>query len=137
MRGLPKEAYYPLRQRYRAEKLLAFLTKKTPQPFTKVIGVTEVDFSTTKGEYKDWCIFGLGDMPRRACVVSSHRLGRGGNAVQFQNRLSNTSIHEVGHTLGLPHCPTTGCVMQDAQGTIRTVDGETGHFCSSCSEQVK
>lgn len=136
-RSLPKEAYYTPRQRYRADTLLNYLGRGTAQEYTKVIGITEVDISTTKGEYKDWGIFGLGDMPGRACVVSSYRLGRKGDATRFRQRLSNTVVHEVGHTLGLNHCPTKGCVMQDAQGSISVFDNESGSFCRSCQDRIK
>ena len=39
--------------------------------------------------------------------------------------------HEVGHTLGLPHCPNKGCLMQDAHGTVKTVDDEHA-LCEEC-----
>ncbi len=137
MRPLPEEAYYEPRKRYRAEKLLTFLIQTTPQKYTKVIGITDVDISTTKDKYADWGVFGLGSIAGRSCVVSSYRLGGDGNSSRFRQRLSNIVVHELGHTLGVNHCPTRGCVMQDAQGTIQTVDGETGNFCRTCREQVK
>ena len=45
---LPKEAWYVPRERYRAEKLLAFLSENTPRNHQIVVGVTAKDISTTK-----------------------------------------------------------------------------------------
>ena len=44
--------------------------------------------------------------------------------------------HELGHVLGLGHCPKEGCLMADARGTIKTVDGEPGPLCELCHANV-
>lgn len=36
--------------------------------------------------------------------------------------------------MDLEHCPGEGCVMVDAEGSIATVDAETGAFCPSCGK---
>jgi len=135
---LPASAYYSPRRRYRAGKLLAFLERHTPGSFDKVIGLTLKDISTTKGKYPDWGIFGYGEIGGRACVVSTYRLKfhRPGAAL-MRRRLRILVLHEIGHTLGLRHCPTRGCVMQDCKGTIRTVDASTGRFCSTCRSKIR
>ncbi|MEI6178360.1 MAG: matrixin family metalloprotease, partial [Verrucomicrobiota bacterium] len=51
----------------------------------------------------------------------------------LRERLRKVAEHEVGHVMGLDHCPQAGCVMADAEGSISTVDGETGEFCKDCS----
>lgn len=130
---LPKAAFYPPRSRYRADRLLTFLAEN--KKFDKVIGVTTVDISTSKPPNADWGVFGLGQMPGRSCVVSDFRLHRKGK-VSTEERLCRVAIHEIGHTLGLDHCPTPKCTMSDAKGALRTVDEETG-FCSLCCKRVK
>jgi archaemetzincin len=135
---LPEMAYYQPRNRYRADKLLTFLDNTVDTVYTKVLGITEVDISTTKGEYYDWGIFGLGSLGGRTCVVSTYRLGR--NKVpysQFVQRLVKVVNHELGHTFGLDHCPKKGCLMEDAKGSIKTVDEETGDFCSESRDKIK
>lgn len=134
---LPKTAYYPPRERYRAEKLLDSLEQETDKRFTKVIGLTTRDISTSKGDVEDWGIFGLGGLGGRACVVSTFRL-RAGKATDpvFQARLVKVVNHELGHTFGLEHCPAAGCFMQDAGGKIATVDGESGKPCPACAARM-
>src|SRR5688500_17068948 len=62
MRPLPKEAFYPPRQRWRAEKLLDAIDADPPAGGWKVIAVTHAEVSTTKGEIHDWGIAGLGNL---------------------------------------------------------------------------
>lgn len=132
---LPKKAYYPKRKRYRAETLLDHLLTLIPDEpaTTRVLGLTTVDISTTKGKYPDWGIFGLGLVPGQAAVISSHRLRRGARSrKQLRFRVANTAVHEVGHTFGLDHCNEDRCPMLDAQGSIRNTDTSTGHLGPGC-----
>lgn len=131
---IPQETFYKPRNRYRADKLLPILAK-IPGSYDKVLGLTAKDISTTKGGHYDWGLFGLGQMPGRACVLSSFRLKRKGPKTPNQ-RLTEVAIHEVGHTLGLAHCPTPRCVMADAEGSVKTVDVSTGKPCSSCRDKL-
>lgn len=136
-RPLPKEAWYAPRSRYRAEKLLDFLGRETRTGHRIVVGVTTKDISTTKDGHEDWGIFGLGELGGRACVVSTFRLGgRGAGEAKLRERLAKVAVHEAGHVMGLPHCPHRGCVMQDAEGSIATVDGETGTPCADCGAKL-
>lgn len=139
-RELPAAAYYKPNARYRAEKLLDFLDGVFVLADTgtiRIIGITEADISTTKADVYDWGIFGLGSMPGSACVVSTFRLGRGKVADdKFFIRLVKVVNHELGHTFGLDHCPVPRCLMEDAKGTIRTVDEETGELCPACRARL-
>lgn len=133
--AMPKEAWYEARDRYRAEKLLNFLERETASKYRIVVGLTSKDISTTKGEHVDWGIFGLGELGGRACVISTYRLGaRGADEKKLRERLVKLAVHEAGHAKGLEHCPQEGCVMQDAESSIATVDAASGEFCDACKE---
>ncbi len=137
-RGLPPGAYYRPGKRYRAEKLIRYLDRVTVGKYTKVVGITARDISTTKGKFADWGIFGLGSLGGKSCVVSTFRLRRGKKGRRmFSQRLIKVVNHELGHTFGIGHCPVKNCLMQDARGTIVSIDGEPGGFCNLCREKLK
>jgi len=134
---LPKAAYYPPRKRYRAERLLTYLNGRMPKDGWRILGLTEVDISTTKDEFPDWGVMGLGELPGTATVISSFRCRKKArNAAHALERLAKVAVHEIGHTLGLPHCPTLGCLMEDAMGKVTTTDRELD-FCPKCRAQAK
>jgi archaemetzincin len=134
---LPKEAYYPARKRYRAEKLLGHLNQTMPKDGWRILGLTDVDISTTKGAVADWGVMGLGELPGTATVISSFRCRKKArNPAHAIERLAKVAVHEVGHTLGLDHCPTVGCLMEDAMGKVVTTDRERD-FCTHCRALAK
>lgn len=124
-RALPEDTYYPPRRRYRADHLIAWLAKGGPG--TKVLGLTNVDVSTSTHGRKDWGVAGLGYLGGRSAVASSFR------TKDSLSRFADVAVHEVGHTLGLPHCPTLGCTMRDANGKLARIG--TG-FCARCRARV-
>jgi archaemetzincin len=137
---LPAQAYHQPRRRYRAEKLLVFLNGLLPRdagPGARILGLTAADISTSKPPHADWGVFGLGEIGGRACVVSSFRLRRRARGpAQVAFRVRSTAVHEVGHTLGLPHCDEPRCVMLDAEGSIRNTDTGTGRLGPGCRRQL-
>lgn len=135
-KDLPTEAYYPPRRRYRADKILDRMVSETPEDAQVMVGLTTVDISTTKGEYEDWGILGLATVSGRECVISRFRAARGAKSdLHTRQRLAKVVVHEIGHTLGLPHCPEYGCLMEDGKGSVLTTDHELD-FCSSCRKAV-
>jgi len=137
---MPAFAYTAPRKRYRAEKLLRFLDRDIlpDSGCDMLVGFTSADISTTKGKHKDWGIFGLGTLGGTSCVVSTFRLGRKTRAWRRKAiRTIKVVNHELGHVLGLAHCPKQGCSMNDAEGKIKTVDDESGLLCDLCRSQVE
>lgn len=127
---LPTKAYYPPRNRYRADSLIKYLSNFGSAD-TVVIGMTNKDISSTKGSASDFGIMGLGYCPGNSCVVSTFRLAKTNLSEQFYK----LAIHELGHTQGLPHCSNKICFMRDANG--KNVLNEEKDFCPSCKSFLK
>lgn len=123
--ALPSTAFYPARNRYRADSLINFLSRMTIDGH-KTVGLTNKDISTTKNGIADWGVMGLGFCPGKACVASTFRLSKN----EINRQLFKVAIHELGHTFGLPHCPVKSCFMRDAEGGNPT--NEEKGFCKSC-----
>ena len=134
---LPGKAYYQPRNRYRAEILLEYLESLRNRRHTKILGLTQKDISTTKGEYPDWGIFGLGTIGGGPSVVSTYRLRKRAGKRLFEDRLVKVVIHEIGHTFGLDHCPDPACVMADYKGTIKSLDASNKQFCVKCAAELQ
>ncbi len=124
---MPTGSYYKPRNRFRADRIISSLLRNGDGDIK--LGITTADISTTSGNHKDWGVFGLGYLGKPACVVSSFRLHK--DRSKFESRFQKVVIHEVGHNFGLPHCPTSGCIMCDANGKSASMDNEKG-FCSKC-----
>ena len=135
---LPKYALYEPRNRYRAEKLLIFLNEVKDIKYTKIIGITQQDISTSKGYIIDYGIMGYAELNKPACVISTFRLGYGKvNQQLFFTRVSKIAKHELAHTFGLGHCPNQGCLVEDVKGKMSTVDKWNGDYCFNCKYKLK
>lgn len=146
--SLPKHTFIHVKSpRYRADKLIKHLKSTKPDSINHVLGLTDKDISTTKKDaqgntkkphsrYKDFGIFGLGYRPGASCVVSSFRLGRGGKRNKRIERVQKVCVHEVGHNLGLKHCPNKECVMTSAVEKLSTVDHAQLKLCAECAAEI-
>lgn len=145
---MPKAFFVNIKSpRYRADSIIRYLYAEKPDSIDIIIGLTHHDISTTKNDahgrikeprhkYQDWGIFGLGMIGRGSCVVSTFRLGRNAGEAKKIERLEKISLHEIGHTLGLPHCPDQDCFMRDAAETIKTIDFVGDELCIECQKKI-
>lgn len=131
---LPVAAFYKPRNRYRVPVLPTSLN--TIAGYDKVIGITTKDISTTKSGIYDWGVMGLANCPGKPCVISTFRI-KTANKVLFNDRFIKIALHELGHTMGLPHCTfSKTCFMEAAEGTIKMVDRETRFLCGNCRKLI-
>lgn len=133
--ALPKQAFYKPRNRYRADALIRFLSDNKPEQFQYIIGITANDISSTKDQYPDFGIMGLGFRPGPSCVISTFRL-KTTDTNLLNQRIAKVVLHEIGHNLGLPHC-TNHCFMHAADASVKQVDSEPLDMCVECKQQVK
>jgi archaemetzincin len=56
--------------------------------------------------------------------------------VLVRERLMKEAIHELGHTLELPHCENYECVMSPSHG-VEWIDLKSSHFCNVCGPKVR
>ena len=69
--NVPNMAYYKPNNRYRADKILNWLSKTYPGD--RVIAITSHDISTTSGNIYDWGVFGLGSLVNNTSITSVYR----------------------------------------------------------------
>jgi archaemetzincin len=132
--------------RYRADSIIQYLRNTKPDTIDYMVGITGFDVSATKydddghilkpiDKYTDWGVFGLGYVGGPSCVVSTFRL-KADNKKLFTERIKKVVVHELGHNLGLPHCPNKNCVMRDAVEKISTIDDEGLSLCGDCRKNI-
>jgi archaemetzincin len=144
MLALPQTSYLKSRDRYVADSLLDFILlqqalkekNNTPNHCDYIVGLTEKDICTSHNNSSSWGVFGLGFMPGKACVISTLRLKKNANYDLLTIRLIKVVLHELGHNFGLDHCKTPGCMMRDAEGTIKSVDNEKMDICKVCKGKL-
>ncbi len=125
-----------LRQ-YPAEALLAALIQARPPGEELVLGVTGVDLSVPGLNF----VFGLADPRSRGALISLARLypefyGQPRDPRRFKERAVKEAIHELGHLLGLGHCPDPACIMFFSNSLADT-DRKGPGFCRRCRPRLR
>lgn len=130
--SIPLEAYNPKRKQFLSYPFLSLLASLKISDAFKILGITNVDLYTKELNF----IFGQALIGGRECLISLARLDNRFYNLPFNKeilsiRALKEAIHELGHTLGLKHCPDPTCVMYFSNSLIDT-DRKSYTFCNSC-----
>jgi len=143
---IPPSLRKNLQENYSADSLVKFLSRFCNDTIVKVVGITHKDLSTIRSYTFKWDgkpfvrnevrgIFGMGLVTGNSCIVSDYRLVSNNKKVT-DNRLLKTIIHEIGHNLGLMHCPDSSCLMSETNGDIIKLSKVGGDFCAECRRKI-
>ena len=134
--GEPSFAFNVTRQQYSSTEILASLAQRETPDTWRLVGVTTLDLYIPILTF----VFGEAQLAGKCAVISLHRLrdefyGLPPSILQLRERMLKEAVHELGHTLCLPHCEDYQCVMSSSHG-VELVDLKTSRFCRNCRAAV-
>lgn len=133
---LPAEVYDPARGQYLVGALLNRVREAKAPAADRVLGVADADLYAGDLNF----VFGQAELPGRVAVMSLTRLRpefRGGQPDEelLLQRAAKEAVHELGHTLGLRHCPNPNCVMHFSNRLADT-DRKSVEPCPRCMAKI-
>jgi archaemetzincin len=135
--NLPMPASCPEgREQYPGAPFLAALAAVQTPGQELILGVTGVDLTAPGLNF----VFGLADPRTRRAIISLARLypefyGQPRDPRLFKERALKEAVHELGHLLGLGHCPDPACIMFFSNSLADT-DRKGPGFCEPCRERL-
>jgi archaemetzincin len=132
--SVPEEAFDAKRQQYRSDIILGRIRNYAEKQrlLDRILGIVDVDIFVASLNF----VFGEAQCPGKAALVSICRLrpkfyGKRSSTELLAERSTKEAVHELGHTLGLGHCPNPFCVMYFSNSIFET-DRKQGLFCGKC-----
>jgi len=139
---IPRKAYNPSRRQYLSTIFMQSIKdyaarNRNKEAFNRILGVTDVDLYAPGLNF----IFGEAQLLGEAAIISLYRLrpefyGEPADWNLFAERAVKEAVHEIGHTLGLRHCPNSTCVMHFSLH-IGMTDRKQREFCEGCRLKVQ
>ena len=130
---LPEGAFDKKRGQYRSNQVLGMIqSHASDKSLNRLLGVMNADIYVQGLSFA----FGEATFSGKAALISLWRLkpefyGSSSNLEVFAERSVKEAVHEVGHTLGLRHCPRSSCVMHFSNSIFDT-DKKQSLFCDDC-----
>ncbi|MEM3166362.1 MAG: archaemetzincin family Zn-dependent metalloprotease, partial [Candidatus Methanomethylicia archaeon] len=130
-------AYNKRRMQYNSSLLLHYLSNISgAENYDRILGVVDVDIYADELNF----VFGEAILNGRFALISLFRLrpefyGYGVDLELLFERALKEAVHELGHTLGLTHCPDRRCVMHFSNSILDT-DYKSYEFCSNCRFKI-
>lgn len=132
-RPSPAGAFDHARGQWSAIEFMKDLVATRPPGATRILGLTSDDLFIPMLSF----LFGQAQLNGAAALVSTARLrqefyGLPSNQNLLMARVRKETLHEMGHTLGLVHCPDRSCAMC-LSTNLEQVDAKLDRFCRSCA----
>ena len=131
----PAHAFDPRRGQHSSTTILKWLVGRE-QPGHRTLAITDADLFIPVLTF----VYGEAQLGGRAAVVSTARLaveqGDRHDPALVTDRIVKECIHELGHTFGLLHCDTPGCVMARSVNLIE-VDAKRVTLCEPCDARYQ
>jgi archaemetzincin len=130
----PDVAFDGGRRQYNSTLFLRALGARVNESRARVLGITERDLFIPMLTF----VFGQAQLEGAVALVSTARLRQEFYSLTpdpelLRARLHKEVAHEMGHTLGLVHCPDKTCVMSLSTAILH-VDRKQAGFCVSCRQ---
>jgi archaemetzincin len=133
----PDYAFDPRRAQYSSVDIMKRLLNLAPPAADRVLGITGRDIFIPMLSF----LFGQAQLGGRIALVSVARLRQEFYGLpriehRLDERAIKESLHELGHTFGLTHCPDAQCAMS-LSTNLQQVDAKAAAFCSDCRMRIE
>jgi archaemetzincin len=132
----PAYAFSAARQQYSSTEILAALSARSVPDEARMLGITSSDLFIPILTF----VFGEAQLKGSCALISTFRLrqefyGLPADEDLLVGRTIKEALHELGHTLGIPHCEDYNCVMAPSHA-VEWIDLKKASFCEACRAVV-
>ncbi len=124
------------RHQHHSTMILEQLAANTPPRAIRVVGIAQVDLFIPILTH----VYGEAQLGGTACIVSTFRLNEGRSGMnisrKYIDRIVKETIHELGHTFNLRHCPEDTCIMHYCRNE-EDVDRKSDQLCRYCKVMLE